>query len=118
MLEAKCMDKKLLAPCGTFCGTCYALNSKQKPSCSGCGNQNGNLFWGKCKLYACASGRVEHCGVCDEFPCDLFIDQYDPADGQRSAFERAGLLIYRKKFGPLKFIEMSKKLHEEKNKKK
>jgi len=117
MLENKCMNKKLLAPCGTYCGTCSALNSEQKPSCLGCGNQNGELFWGKCKLYACATGRVEHCGMCEEFPCDIFVDQYDPAEGPKSAFTRAGLLAYRKKAGTLKFIEMSKKLHEEEKKK-
>ena len=112
------MNEHLLAPCGTYCGMCYALNSKQEPSCSGCGNQNGKLFWGNCRLYACTKNhKVEHCGTCEEFICDLFVDQYDPSHGQKSAFERAGLLVYLKKFGPQKFIEMSKKLHEEETKK-
>jgi hypothetical protein len=112
------MNEKLVAPCGTYCGTCKFLNREEKPSCSGCGNQNGEPFWGKCRLYACAKGRVEHCGLCDSFPCDLFVDQFDPAHGQKSAFTRAGLLVYRRKAGTQRFIEMSEKLGREDEQKK
>jgi len=111
--EAGCLSEKLVAPCGTYCGTCTFLNRKEKPSCLGCGNQSGHPFWGECKLYGCATGRVEHCGICEDFPCDLFVNQFDPAHGQKSAFTRAGLLAYRKKEGTQKFIEMCKKLGEE-----
>ena len=110
------MDEKFVAPCGTYCGTCAFLNREEKPSCLGCGNQNGELFWGKCRLHACATGRVEHCGICEDFPCDLFVDHFDPAHGQKSAFERAGLLAYRKRAGTQRFIEMSKKLDGEEKK--
>jgi hypothetical protein len=51
--------------------------------------------------------------MCEDFPCDLFVNQFDPAHGQKSAFTRAGLLAYRKKEGTQKFIEMCKKLEEE-----
>ena len=107
------MDGNLVAPCGTYCGTCSFLNQKEKPSCSGCYNQQGELFWGKCKLYACAKDRVEHCGLCKDFLCDLFVDQFDPAHGQKSVFTRAGLLVYRRKVGTQKFIEMSEKLNKD-----
>lgn len=112
------MDEKFVAPCGTYCGTCSFLNRNEKPSCSGCDRQKGEVFWGKCRLYACATGRVDHCGVCGDFPCDLFVDQFDPAHGQKSAFMRAGLLAYRKRAGTQKFIEMSKKLQQEEEHKK
>ena len=83
------------------------------PHCLGCDAQKGRPFWGECKLYACAGDHgVEHCGLCSEFPCDLFVDQYDPEHGQESAFTRAGLLAYRKKAGTEKYIEMTKKLVE------
>jgi len=111
--EVERMNKKLIAPCGTCCGTCGFLDQKEKPSCSGCGYQNGELFWGKCRLYACAKDKVEHCGLCEDFPCDLFVNQFDPAHGQKSAFIRAGLLVYRKRVGTEKFIEMCKILRKE-----
>lgn len=111
------MDEKFLAPCGSYCRTCEFLNKKEKPSCIGCGNQGGQVFWGECKLYACAKSKeVDHCGDCQDFLCDLFVGQFDPAQGQESVFTRAGLLVYRKKFGSEKFIEIVRKIEEEKHK--
>jgi hypothetical protein len=64
-------------------------------------------------LYTCAKEHeVHHCGDCEDFPCDLFINQFDPAHGQKSAFTRAGLLAYRKKAGTEKYVEMITKLEE------
>lgn len=108
------MDVSLLAPCGSYCGTCEFLNREEKPSCSGCGNQKGHPFWGECKLYACArEHKTEHCGLCEDFPCELFVNQFDPAHGQKSAFTRAGLLVYRTKAGTEKYVEMAKKLKDQ-----
>lgn len=111
------MDKKLLAPCGTHCGLCSYFNKERTPYCPGCDTQKGHPFWGECKLYACAKGHeVEHCGLCVEFPCDQFVDQYDPEYGQKSAIMRAGLLAYRKKAGTEKYVEMVKKLKDQEEK--
>ena len=108
------MDKKLLAPCGTYCGSCSYFLKEKTPYCPGCKTQKGRPFWGECKLYVCAENHeVEHCGLCNHFPCNLFVDQYDPEHGQRSAFMRAGLLAYRKKAGTEKYVEMVKKLKEQ-----
>jgi hypothetical protein len=108
------LDKKLLAPCGSFCEHCEFLNRKEKPNCEGCGNHAGHPFWGECKLFACAAKHaMEHCGLCEHFPCDLFVDQFDPAHGQKSAFTRAGLLAYRKRISAEKFVEMLEKLREQ-----
>jgi len=108
------IDKSFLAPCGSCCGTCEFLNRKERPSCSGCGNQSGHVFWGECKLYACAWAKeVDHCGDCEDFPCELFVNQFDPAHGQKSALTRAGLLAYRKRAGTQKYIEIVRKLEEE-----
>jgi hypothetical protein len=111
-LRFECLSEESIAPCGIYCGSCTFLNKKDQPTCSGCGSQKGHPFWGECKVYACAAGKVEHCGVCENFPCDLFVNQFDPLGGQKSAFTRAGLLAYRKKVGTQKFIEMCKKLDE------
>ena len=108
------LDEQLLAPCGTYCKLCSYFGKERTPHCPGCGTQEGHLFWGECKLYACSlTHNVEHCGLCKEFPCDLFIDQYDPEHGQKSAIMRAGLLAYRKKAGTQKYIEIVKKLEEQ-----
>jgi len=107
------MDANLVAPCGAYCGTCKFLDREEQPSCSGCGGQNGQPFWGRCKLHACVKDRVEHCGACEEFPCDLFVESFDPAHGQKSAFTRAGLLMYRRRAGTQRFVEMSERLKEE-----
>ena len=111
------MNEKLLAPCGTYCGLCPYFRKERTPHCSGCGTVKGRPFWGECRLYACSRDHeVEHCGLCKDFPCDLFINQYDPEHGQKSAFVRAGLLSYRKKAGTEKYIEMIKRLEEQETK--
>ncbi|UCG35957.1 MAG: DUF3795 domain-containing protein [Candidatus Bathyarchaeota archaeon] len=108
------MKDVLIAPCGTHCGFCLYYKKERMPSCSGCGVHKGQPFWGDCKLYGCTRDHeVEHCGLCTEFPCDQFVNQYDPEHGQRSAFTRAGLLLYRKKAGTEKYRKMVKKLKEE-----
>jgi len=48
-----------------------------------------------------------------DFPCDLFVGQFDPEHGQKSAIMRAGLLTYRKKAGKEKYLEIVKKLKEQ-----
>ena len=108
------MEKDLLAPCGTYCGFCPYYIKKRTPHCSGCGAHKGHPFWGKCKLYICAKDhKVEHCGLCSEFPCELFVNQYDPEHGQQRAFTRAGFLAYRKRAGNDKYVKMFQKVEEE-----
>ncbi|UCH30958.1 MAG: DUF3795 domain-containing protein [Candidatus Bathyarchaeota archaeon] len=110
------MIDALLAPCGTYCGSCAYYKKERKPNCLGCGTHSGHPFWGDCKLYACARDHhVQHCGLCKEFPCDLFINQYDPEHGQKSAFTRAGFLAYRKKAGNQKYLAIIKKLEKDRN---
>ena len=105
------MKNVLIAPCGAYCKLCDYYQKERTPHCSGCGTHEGHPFWGECKLYACAKGHnVEHCGICEKFPCELFVNQYDPEHGQKSAFTMAGLLVYRKKAGTQKYKEMIKKL--------
>ena len=109
------METRLLAPCGMYCGFCRVYNKETAPYCSGCFSQKGHQFWGECKLYACATQHnVQHCGLCDDFPCDFFIGYYPEAPGnllgQRDALLRAGLLAYRKRTSLEKYLEMVKKL--------
>jgi len=110
------LDERLLAPCGIHCGLCPYFNQERTPYCPGCNSLKGHAFWGECKLYACAADhKVEHCGVCAEFPCGLFVSLFDPEHGygQKDAIMRAGLLAYRKRAGTEKYVEMVKKLRDE-----
>ncbi|UCD97105.1 MAG: DUF3795 domain-containing protein [Candidatus Bathyarchaeota archaeon] len=110
--------KELLAPCGAYCGVCDFYTKKKTPHCRGCTSENGYPFWGECQLFTCAKKHsVDHCGNCTEFPCGLFVTQFDPAEGPKSAFTRAGLLAYRKNAGTDKYIEAVERLHHSKEKK-
>ena len=112
------MEKKLLASCGEYCGFCPYYNEERTQHCSGCGVHKGHPFWGECKLYACATEhKVEHCGLCSDFPCDLFLGHFEGApdsiEGQRDAILKVGLLAIREKAGTEKYFEMVKKLKEQ-----
>jgi hypothetical protein len=97
--------------CGTLCGDCEWFKGEREPYCPGCSEMEGKPFWGSCGLYSCIKDRnVEHCGLCDEFPCDRFIDAYDPSKGPRSAVLRAGILAYRARHGDAKAVELVRKI--------
>lgn len=55
--------------CGIVCSEC---GYKEKMNCAGCLCID-RPFWGEsCPIKACCeSKKIEHCGVCIQFPCDL-----------------------------------------------
>lgn len=58
--------------CGTCCNTCQF---KEKFNCGGCNKQYGNMFWGECDIYKCATVKsFQHCGECKEFPCKTLTE--------------------------------------------
>jgi len=68
-------------------------------------------------LHACATEHeVEHCGLCRNSPCDLFVGYFEGAPdnllGQRDTILRAGLLAYRKKATAQEYLEMVQRLKE------
>ena len=70
------------AVCGTFCGSCEFL----RKSCNGCLAQKGRVFWGICERYQCCveKRRLEHCGLCEEFPCHWF--DWNPEELDEATF--------------------------------
>jgi hypothetical protein len=97
----------LAAACGLYCGDCEYLGGQ----CSGCGNVEGKPFWtGQlglvvCPVYNCSVLRqgIEHCGLCEEFPCELFTSLRDPnmsdEEAENSVRARQENLRKRKEIG-------------------
>jgi len=66
--------------CGILCDQC---TYKEEMGCDGCINIE-KPFWGEsCPLKTCCESRkLEHCGLCQEFPCDLLNKfAYDKEQG-------------------------------------
>jgi hypothetical protein len=105
------MDELIFTGCGVICNDCEYLTGEKEPKCPGCTIHEGKPFWGECPTFSCVKEHgVQHCGLCGEFPCDRFIDMYDPAHGQVSSLIRAGLLAYRAKHGDEKAVELARKI--------
>ena len=92
----------VLPPCGVYCENCIVY----KKTCKGCVETRGKPFYLKrenkdeCAVWSCAYIRkVEHCGVCDEFPSEVFLDCYSRRRGITTVLRRAGLLALRRKIG-------------------
>ena len=100
-------DLTLAAPCGLYCGDCDYLESQ----CQGCSQVQGKPFWTAqfeaivCPIYDCCvnQNRLEHCGLCSEFPCEPFTTLRDPALSDEEAEEalrkRQKDLTLRKEIG-------------------
>ena len=75
-------DEKLEAPCGILCVSCHFLGK----NCPGCGYVEGKPFWTEeyhievCPIYNCSVNqkKLEHCGMCAELPCEIFLELKDP----------------------------------------
>ena len=83
------VNKKLLAPCGLYCGICgtyyadknddFRLKEKlamaygdtpDRITCDGCMSENPYWFCTSCPIKSCATGKVfDGCHQCDDFPC-------------------------------------------------
>ena len=106
-------DNNLAPVCGIYCGTCGYLENQ----CQGCGYLKGKPFWTVqmkvevCPLYDCCANKklLEHCGLCNEFPCELFTGLRDPSLSEEEAKEalcaRQNELVKRKKIGTERWLE-------------
>ena len=62
-----------------------------------------------CPIWKCSmKHEVEHCGRCQEFPCEVFLSWYDPKNGKKSVLPYIGLLLIRKKFGTEEWVKWIK----------
>ncbi|MFC2038613.1 DUF3795 domain-containing protein [Chloroflexota bacterium] len=107
----------LAAACGLYCGDCEYIGTQ----CSGCGNIKGKPFWteqfglGNCPVYSCSVSRqqIEHCGLCPEFPCEMFSSLRDPSlsdeEAEKSVQQRIETLKTRKEIGTQAWLEQKLK---------
>jgi len=101
------------SPCGIVCDDCDWFKGEKEPLCPGCRGVEGKPFWGNCPTYECVQSHgVEHCGWCHEFPCEGFMERFDPREGPANAVMRAGLLAYRRKHGDDKAADLTRKTSE------
>lgn len=63
-----------VSPCGRSCDFC---NYRREGACRGCrqiGGREVALWRNGCKIYACSLEHFAwHCGLCEEFPCNLYL---------------------------------------------
>jgi len=96
-----CADKRRFAAvCGACCLSCTPATSG---TCRGCAYELGRTPRGECAVFQCAlvAHGIEHCGLCDEFPCALFRAAM-PAG---SLEERVAALLRRRAIGTAVWIE-------------
>lgn len=75
----------MMGYCGTYCETC---EWKDKMACKGCKQHASQVFWGSCKIAACAIAKdLEHCGQCSSLPCDKLVDAHN-TEGHSDKGER------------------------------
>jgi hypothetical protein len=76
------LRRKLAAVCGRYCGECDAYLAG---SCCGCGYQLGQTRRGECAVFRCcvAERGLEHCGLCLDFPCQVFVSLAEPLEVAR-----------------------------------
>lgn len=106
-------DRNHAPVCGIYCGSCKYLGEQ----CKGCGHVGGKPFWsehvpgGVCFLHDCCSvqRKLEHCGLCGDFPCMTFLQARDPemSDEQfkASVEARQEALRRRSKVGTEQWLE-------------
>jgi hypothetical protein len=72
-----CHRRQLAAVCGQYCGSCDAYRDGD---CCSCAYQLGKTCQGECPIFTCcvAIRGLEHCGLCPDFPCQVFLSHAGP----------------------------------------
>ena len=69
--------RRLAAPCGHYCSDCEPLRTG---ACCGCAYGLGQTPHGECAVFRCCvlERGLEHCGVCLDFACQVFLSHAAP----------------------------------------
>lgn len=115
------IDRKLLAPCGLYCGVCAVLiahrenNAKFKErltsvygftaeeiACDGCLSDRRFVFCKQCDVRSCVQEKgYEGCHQCDDFPCNS-IDTFPMEVGKRIILRA---VPQRRELGDAKWVQ-------------
>jgi hypothetical protein len=103
MGDCECMRRRLAAVCGRNCEQC---STYQNGICCGCGYQLGDTPGGECAIFQCCIVQrgLEHCGLCVDFPCQVFVSHAPPLD--LAKYYRA--LSRRVEIGTIAWLEEQK----------
>jgi hypothetical protein len=100
MGDCECLRRRLAAVCGRNCELCDAYRDL---GCCGCGYQLGETRRGECAVFHCciAERGLEHCGLCPDFPCQVFMSHASPLEVTR----RYRALCRRTEIGTIAWLE-------------
>ena len=75
-------NRRFAAVCGEYCLRCLPTVESR---CRGCAYELGRTPDSDCAIFQCAVAErgIEHCGLCPDFPCDLFRSSADLATVER-----------------------------------
>ena len=82
MSGGDCLKRKAAAVCGRYCVDCEPY---QQGLCCGCGYELGQTYRGECAVFDCCimDRGLEHCGLCVDFPCQVFLSHAPPLEVAR-----------------------------------
>ena len=77
-----CVERRRAAVCGCYCGDC---DPYRENDCCGCGYSLGQARRGECAVFQCCimERGLEHCGLCLDFPCQVYLSHAPPLDVAR-----------------------------------
>ncbi|HOP66212.1 MAG TPA: DUF3795 domain-containing protein [Methanoregulaceae archaeon] len=99
-MEAGKAEEEVMA-CGIICREC----TYYRADCEGCRAVKGAPFWVAfvgvdcCPIYECCvvEKRFDHCGQCDDLPCERFTRFRDPTVSEENAARTLESMVARLK---------------------
>lgn len=100
MTDSLLDKRRFAAVCGACCLSCAPAVGGH---CRGCAYELGRTPHGDCPIFQCALVQrgLEHCGLCPDFPCELFYTFIEAGDRPR----RIAALERRRAIGTEAWIE-------------
>ncbi|MGQ9667443.1 MAG: DUF3795 domain-containing protein, partial [Anaerolineae bacterium] len=101
--------RRFSAGCGEYCRRCGPVRTT---ACQGCAYQLGITPAGEeCGIYFCAVVQrgLEHCGLCPDFPCPLFLSSAGPEVVER----RVQALRRRAVIGTERWLDEQEEMEDE-----